>query len=110
MSDRTKLGLGILAASLFLGAIGDGLLRATPWGLNLFLWVAALLGAALFLAYRQGLTFTWGRHWLVLPVVFFAAAFGWRDSVVLKSLDGLALLITLSLATLRTQTVQISLA
>ena len=46
MDERTRLGLGVLGAALFLGMLGDGLLRVTPWGINLFLWVAALVGAA----------------------------------------------------------------
>jgi hypothetical protein len=42
MSDRTRLGLGLLGAAFVLGVLGDELLRATPLGINLFLWVVAL--------------------------------------------------------------------
>ena len=31
-----------MGAALVLGVLGDGLLRATPLGINLFLWFAAL--------------------------------------------------------------------
>src|SRR3712207_8602930 len=46
LDGKTRLGLGVLGAALVLGLLGDWLLRATPWGVNLFLWVAALVGAA----------------------------------------------------------------
>jgi hypothetical protein len=46
VAGKTRLGLGILGAALALGLLGDWLLRATPWGVNLFLWVAALVFAA----------------------------------------------------------------
>ena len=36
----------MLGAALILGALGDWLLRAIPWGVNFSLWVAALAGAA----------------------------------------------------------------
>src|ERR687898_547700 len=45
MSDRTRFGLGLLGAAFVLGVLGDELLRATPLGINLFLWFAALLVA-----------------------------------------------------------------
>jgi hypothetical protein len=32
MTDKRRLGFSILAAALAAGALGDGLLRATPWG------------------------------------------------------------------------------
>jgi Domain of unknown function (DUF4173) len=99
MSNRTKLGLNVLEAALLLGVLGDALLRQTPWGVNVFLWSGALLVAMYALHAR------WGREslrrmegvWLVLPIVFFAAAFAWRDSPTLKLLDGLALFVAFAL-------------
>jgi hypothetical protein len=42
VSDKTNLGVRILAAALMLGVLGDALLRAGPWGINASLWVTAL--------------------------------------------------------------------
>lgn len=99
MSNRTKLGLNILEAALLLGILGDALLRETPWGVNVLLWTSALVIAIYALHER------WGRAswrttdggWLLLPILFFAAAFAWRDSGTLKLLDGLALFVAFAL-------------
>ncbi|MGA9996410.1 MAG: DUF4173 domain-containing protein [Pyrinomonadaceae bacterium] len=98
MSDKTRSGLAALEAAMLLGVLGDALLRATPWGINLLLWTCALALATFALLWR------WRREalksegqWLLLPVIFFAAAFVWRDSAPLQALDILALLVALSL-------------
>jgi hypothetical protein len=112
MSNRTKLSLHILEAALLLGVLGDALLRETPWGINVFLWTGALVAAMSTLHAR------WGREslrttdgwWLVLPVVFFAAAFSWRDSATLNLLDGLALFVALALLAWRVRGGRIRLA
>ena len=44
MSEKTVLGLGVLGVAVVLGAIGDLWLRATPWGINVFLFFVALAG------------------------------------------------------------------
>ena len=91
----------MLAAALLLGLLGDLLLRATPWGVNVFLWVVALAGAAVTLSRWGGLEVT-GEGRRLLPVaVLFAAAVAWRDSPVVASLDVLAVLVAVSLAALR---------
>jgi hypothetical protein len=99
MDDRTRLGLGVLGAALVLGLLGDLLLRATPWGVNVLLWVAVLAGAAAVLSRRLGAGGE-GR-WLVPVAVFFAAAVAWRDSPIVASLDVLAVLVALFLAAYR---------
>lgn len=101
MDDRTKLGLGLLGAALALGLLGDLLLRATPWGINVLLWVAILVGAAMALWSWGRLEAAGGGRWLVPVAVFFAAAVAWRDSPVVASLDVLAVLVALSLAAYR---------
>jgi len=111
MSERTRLGLYVIGAGLLLGLAGDALLRATPWGLNFTLWAGALVGATYALRRRaagataggggrgpsvEGRAFTGEGAW-ALPCVFvFAAAFAWRDSPALLALDGLAVLVLLS--------------
>jgi hypothetical protein len=91
--------------------MGDALLRATPWGVNVLLWVGVLVLAliALIARWRSNLLKEEGR-WLVLPVLFFAAAFAWRDSMTLKSLDFLSLLLALALVGWRAKANKIRLA
>lgn len=101
MRERTKLGLGVLEAALLSGVVGDALLRATPWGLNVFLWTATLVLAAWALARRRRISLAGEGDWLLPAALMFSAAFAWRDSLTLKSLDALAVLLLLSLAALR---------
>ncbi len=103
MNEKSKLGLGVMDAALVLGVLGDALLRVTPWGLNALLWTGALVLAALVLVRWRGVELKGEGSRLLLPMVLFAAAFAWRDSSVLKWLDGLALFLTLSLAAGRTR-------
>ena len=101
MDERTRLGLGVLGASLMLGALGDVLLRATPWGVNFFLWVAALAGAAAVVALLGRLRVAGEGRWLVPVAVLFALGVAWRDSPTVVFLDLLDVLIAVSLAVLR---------
>ena len=101
MSDKTKLGLGILGAAEILGLLGDLLLRATPWGVNVGIWVLALVGLAVALMVRSGVEARGQGRWLVAPLIVFAAFFAWRDSNTLAVINGLALLAALSGVVLR---------
>jgi hypothetical protein len=111
MRERTRRGLDILQAALILGVTGDALLRATPWGLNVLLWmlVALVAGLALVARWRRAALMSDSRL-IALPLVFFASCFVWRDSPTLKLIDGIAILLALSLATLRTRAVSLRLA
>lgn len=111
MKDRTRRGLDVLQAALILGVAGDALLRATPWGLNLLLWVLLALaaGLALLARWRRNALSPDGRL-IILPLVFFAACFVWRDSTTLNLLDALAILLALSLFILRTRAASLRLA
>ena len=101
MNPATKLGLALLGAAAALGVLGDALLRATPWGLNVFLWIGPLVAAGALLARAHGLPLTGGGRWLIAPALFFAAALAWRDSPTLNWLNLSALLAALALVTLR---------
>lgn len=102
MNVKTKLGLEVMEAALLLGILGDALLRAMPWGLNVSLWSGTLALLLLVLLPRSRSNALSGDgRWLFLSLVFFSAGFAWRDSPVLKTLDMLALLITFSLIALR---------
>ena len=102
MSDRTRLGLGVLEAALLLGLLGDALLRATPWGLNVFLWVGALVAGAHALSRRGGARNLLASEggWLWPVALAFAAFFVWRDSLTLRALDALVVLGALSVVAL----------
>jgi hypothetical protein len=101
MNKNTQVGLSILAAALLLGVAGDGLLRTERVGINLALWIAALVGAALIVARGRGLELVGEGRWLVLPALFYALSFAWRDSATLQLLNGIALVLVLALWALR---------
>jgi hypothetical protein len=82
VGERTKLGLGLIGIALVLGVLGDILLRATPWGVNFFAWIALLLGLAVAFA-RWGRVGTGGEgRWLVFVAVVFAFGVALRASPV----------------------------
>ena len=110
MSDRTKLGLGILLAAVVMGGLADALLRALPWGLNVAMWVAALGAVVFMLVFRNRVGWPRERTWLAVPLVCFAAFTAWRDSSVLKVLDVGAVLIVFSLAFARPRLASLRLA
>ena len=101
MNSRTRLGLGVLVVGVAMGVLGDALLRQGPWGLNLFVWITALVVTVVALAGWSGVELKGGGRWLLIPALIFAAAFTWRDSMMLKFLSFVALATALSLAAFR---------
>lgn len=101
MNERTKTGLEILEAAVLLGILGDALLRQTPWGLNVLLFVGALVAAFVMLILRRKREF-WNGQTIALnaALIFFAACFAWRDSMELKFADALAILTILAILSL----------
>lgn len=98
MGERTRLGLGLIGVALVLGVLGDILLRATPWGVNFFVWITLLVGLAVSFT-RWGRVGTGGEgRWLVFVAVVFASGVVLRDSPVVVLLDVVAVMISLSLA------------
>ncbi|HEX8286455.1 MAG TPA: DUF4173 domain-containing protein [Pyrinomonadaceae bacterium] len=97
MNEKTRIGLEILQAAVLLGILGDVLLRETPWGLNVLLFIGALTAAMIMLVLRRKSEF-WSRQSAALhgALVFFAAMFAWRDSAELKIFDSLAILTILA--------------
>src|SRR2546423_3058927 len=79
MNERTRQGLRALEAALLLGVLGDALLRATPWGLNFFLWTSALLAAvvALLERFKRRGGVKGAGGWLLWPIILSSAAFAW---------------------------------
>lgn len=111
MNERTKTGLEILEAAILLGVLGDVMLRETPWGLNVLLFIGALAAAMIMLVLRRKPEL-WNRQTLVLngALIFFAACFAWRDSAELKVFDTLAVLTILAVLILPSLKIKIPLA
>lgn len=101
VSPRTRQGLAVAGAAAALGTLGDALLRPLPWGLNLTLWSAALIAAAVALQ-RYAETEEATTGWIPVALAV-SALMAWRDSPALKGLDLAALCIVLGLAVWRTR-------
>ena len=104
MIEFDKRLLPLLGAGLLLGIGADLLLRTTPWGINILLWIIAFVILTAILERRYGFGLPPRISWLVLPACFFAGAFAWRDSDTLKIANGLALCCIMALAVLRNRT------
>jgi len=102
VDEKQKLAAQIVVVSLVLGVLGDTLLRGTPWGVNLALWVLMLAAFVAALGWRSR-AFAGGGYALLAPVLLFAGAFPWRDSLSLNLLSVLALLVTFAVLMLRAQ-------
>jgi len=94
------LGLSILAAAVALGAMGDMLLRALPWGVNASLSIGALVLAAALLVRRHRVPLGADASWLALTALLLGAAFVRRDSEGLQFFDLVALCGVLALTLL----------
>ena len=100
-----------MEAALLLGVLGDGLLRATPWGLNVLLWTGAIvIAVVVLLAHRRRRALSGEGHLLLLSAILFAAAFAWRDSLTLNWLAALGLVVSLGLMAWRARRGRIRLA
>ncbi|MCW5962069.1 MAG: DUF4173 domain-containing protein [Pyrinomonadaceae bacterium] len=107
MNERTRTGLEILRAAVLMGILGDVLLRQTPWGLNVLLFIAALVAALVMLTVRRRIEF-WTPQLLGLnaALVVFAAMFVWRDSIELRVFDTFAILLILAVISLQSLNIQ----
>jgi uncharacterized protein DUF4153 len=122
MTWNTRRGLVLLLIAAGLGLLGDLILRAMPLGLNVGIFVAALVGvgvvgASIYLSRRQNdadlkeSTALLGEgRWLAILAVLFAAAVAWRASTMLAFLNVVAALVALALLALRGRSGRIVLA
>lgn len=110
MTPQTKLGLQLLAAALLAGVSGNILLRATPWGLNVGLWIAIVAAAILWLVRHHPPALLGRAKWLTAPAIFFASTFAWRDSPTLNALSLLALLLIAVMVAMRARSGELVLA
>ena len=98
IAPRTKLGLEIVAAGVVGGIVGDQLLTAMPWGLNMALGTTALVGTGTWLVRRHKIKFGPDAPWLAITVLLLGFAFLRRDAQPLDGFDMLALIGTLAMA------------
>lgn len=91
----------MLGAGLVLGGLGDMLLRATPWGINLPLWVGTLALFAVGLSRLGGGRPTGEGRWMLPLAVLFAGGVALRDSPVVVALDVSMVMLVLALVALR---------
>ena len=103
MNVRTKTGFEILQIALVIGLLGDLLLRATPWGLNVLLF-NALFGAAVVALLRRHAPerLTGQTYALIGAQIFFASMFLWRDAIELRVADTVAIIAILGVLFLPT--------
>lgn len=97
MNTRTKTGFQILQVALCIGVLGDVLLRALPWGLNVFLFnLAFVAGVFMLMKRRAPERLSVQAISLMGAQLFFAAMFVWRDSAELKTFDTFAIIAILA--------------
>jgi hypothetical protein len=102
ISERTKMGISVLTVAIGSGVLGNFLLRETPWGINVFVWCAVLIGgAAGVLRWREVKAEGAGR-WMAIPALVFAGCIAWRASDYLIALNLLAVCIALGIGAFRT--------
>src|SRR5687767_10013115 len=77
-----RAAVGTLGGAISLGVLGDLLLRQSPLGLNLLLWMAAIAAVTLRLA-PLGRSRESARSWVPLALGA-ASLMVWRDSPTLK--------------------------
>ena len=98
LSPRTRLGLEIAAAGVAGGIIGDALLRAMPWGLNVALGTTVLVGTGAWLVRRHHIKPGPDAAWLAITALLLGLAFLRRDAEMLTAFDAIALVGALALA------------
>lgn len=97
MNERTETGLEILQVAAILGVLGDVLLRATPWGMNVLLFNLAFAVGMLMLLRRRAPEYLTGQTYALFgAMIFFASMFVWRDSIELRVADTVAIVVILS--------------
>lgn len=102
-----RLVTHLLIGALALGALGAWLLQARGWGLGFTLFMGLTCAAVIVVWRINRVNLTGGGRWLLLPLVFFALAYVFRDSDTLRALNLLAVAILLALIVFRARAGQI---
>src|SRR5438093_717261 len=93
--DRLPRSLIGAVAGVVGGIVGDQLLRAMPWGLNMALGTTALVGTGAWLLRRHNVKPGPDAAWLAITALLLGLAFLRRDAQPLDGFDALALIGTL---------------
>ena len=101
MSMLAQLGVRILSVAAILGILGDLLLRAGQWGVNLPLWIGTACAAGWLMIAEPAEGRFRIAGWPLLTALFFSLCFAWRDSEFLLFWNGVAMLCALSLPALK---------
>ncbi len=109
MTERTRIGLAILPVAALVGVLGDQLLRAMPWGLNVTICTIALVAGATWIVRARRLPVTPDAPWLGITALLCAVAFVRRDSPALQFLDLLGVILVLALGALSLQAIRLRL-
>jgi hypothetical protein len=110
MAKTSSIALSLFVTALLLGVLGDALLRSTPWGANVVIWMAALAASLLAIVRAQHIKMTGGGRWLIIPAIVFAAAFALHDSLMLQVGNLCAVLFALALVAFRSRRGQVRIA
>jgi hypothetical protein len=107
---QSRLVTHLLIGALALGALGSWLLQARGWGIGFTLFIGLACAAVIVMWRINRANLTGGGRWLLLPLVFFAVAYVFRDSDMLRALNLLAVAILLALMVYRARAGQIRVA
>lgn len=102
--ERTWMALEAAAAAVLLGSLGNALGRVEPWGINVLLWIGAMVGLLWLVSRHHGVRWAGEGRWLLGVAATFAAMIAWRASEALLVLNLLALLLVLAVAAATTRT------
>ena len=108
MQENSTNGWKVLAAAAVLGLLGDLLLRAVPWGLNLVLWTISFAICIALVKKSTGEIWNGQGRWLFIPALLFPLLFAWRDSPTLLTLNFVIATGVFALAILRARSGVIS--
>src|SRR5207247_8706384 len=87
------LAFEIAAAGAVGGILGDALLRAMPWGLNVTIGTLTLVGTGAWLLQRHKVKPGSDTPWLAITVLLLGLAFLRRDAHTPAAFDTLALIL-----------------
>lgn len=107
MSTITQRGPGIVGMAVLLGILGDILLRAAPWGLNVPIWLGVAAAGGWALTPDGGSADSPRNGWSVALALFFASCLAWRDSTFLAFWNTVAALAALSLVAMQARGVRL---
>jgi len=96
MNGKSRLLVETMVAGILLGLLGDALLRAVPWGVNLTLWTLLVVTSVVVLAVRHNLQWPRSAGWIIGLLAVFAGGFVWRASPALQLLDMMAVVVVIT--------------